>query len=190
MITGLNSGTPEKLLLDAGAFFKNFVLGTDTPATASAKCLGATDGGGTYSAMPTVRQVSVDGGKTNVKGLQTIDDWVITMTVNVKEVTAANIQLALGAATATTSSTVTSATEITFNEDFADDDYVTNITWIGTIKGKNDPVYIVLDNALSLNGLSLSMADKSEATIPITLTANYDLANLDKVPSKVIYPGK
>lgn len=187
-VTGLSTTTPDYLLLDTGAFFKNFSIGTDTPATASSKCLGATDGGGTFSAIPTVRQVSVDGGKTNVKGLQTIDEWVITLSVNVKEITAANIKLACGGATSTSSTTITSYTEIKFNDDFTDDDYVDNITWVGTLKGSTKPIYIQLTNAISLNGFTLAVADKSEATVPITLTANYDLADLDAIPAIIYYP--
>lgn len=187
-ITGLTSATPSNLLLDAGAFFKNFVVGTDTPATASAKLLGATDGGGTFSAVPTVRQVSVDGGKTNVKGLQTIDEWVATMSINLKEHTLDNIKLALGACTVGTAQNPTGYTKVTGNEDFADTDYVDNITWVGTIKGKTKPVIIVLKNALSINGLNLTVADKGEATIPVTITGNYALDKLDEAPFEIYYP--
>ena len=38
MIRGLTTATPDNLLLGVGAFYKDFVIGTDTPATASSKC--------------------------------------------------------------------------------------------------------------------------------------------------------
>lgn len=184
-VTGLTSSTPTNLLLGAGAFFKNFVVGTDTVATATEKLLGATDGGGSFSAVPTVRQVSVDGGKANIKELQTIDQWTATMSMNLKEVTKANLELAIGAMK---ESSMTDYTKIEAKDDFASTDYCDNIVWIGTIKGKTKPVIIELKNALSINGLSLTFADKNEATIPVTITANYDLTDLEASPFAVYYP--
>ena len=70
MIRSLRTTTPENLLLGVGAFYKNFVIGTDTPATATSKLLGATDGGGTLAIVPQIRQVSVDGAPGDVKGLK------------------------------------------------------------------------------------------------------------------------
>lgn len=188
LITGLTSKTPQNLLLGAGAFFKNYDVKTDTPEKAEAKLLGATQGGGSFNAVPTVRQITVDGGKTNVKELETIDDWVVTMVVNAKEITATNIALALGAVKSEDAETPTGYQKITGKEDFEQSDYQDNITWIGKLKGNEKPVVIVIKNALSLNGLSLSVADKNEATVPITLTGHYSLDKLDEVPFEIYYP--
>ena len=187
-ITGLTSKTPQNLLLGAGAFFKNYDVKTDTPEKAAAKLLGATQGGGSFNAVPTVRQITVDGGKTNVKELETIDDWVVTMVVNAKEITATNIALALGAVKSEDAETPAGYKKITGKEDFEQSDYQDNITWIGKLKGNDNPVVIVIKNALSLNGLSLSVADKNEATVPITLTGHYNLDNPDEVPFEIYYP--
>lgn len=185
-ITGLTSNTPKNLLLGAGAFFKNYDVTTDTPATAATKLIGATQGGGTFSAVPTVRQIAVDGSKTNVKGLQTIDEWVVTMTANVKEVTADSIVLALGAGTKA-SSTTPAGTKVTANDDISDDDYIDNITWIGSLNDGSKMVAIVLKNGLSINGLTVTPADKNEAVIPVTITGNYDLDDLDTAPFEIYF---
>lgn len=187
MITGLNSSTPQNLLLDAGAFFKNYVVGTDTPETASTKCLGATQGGGSFNAVPSVRTIEVDGGKGNVKDLMAIDSWEVTMVANVKEMTKANIQLALGAVSAGTS-TDTNYDLVEGKTDFGDDDYATNITWIGKIKGKTYPLIIQILNPISQNGLNLTVEDNNEATVAITLTGTYSLTDLDTPPFKIYYP--
>ncbi len=184
MITGLTTSTPDKLLLDAGAFYLNYDL-TAAYSTQSAKLIGATSGGGSFSAVPEVRKIEVDGGKTNVKQLQTIDGWVVTLTANVKEITADSLKLALGAAKATTADNKTTITGV---EDFAEADYATNLTWVGRLSGSNEPVIIVVDNALCLNGLSMSMADKAEAVVPVTVTGHYNLSDLDTPPFKIIYP--
>lgn len=186
MIRGLTTGTPDKLLLGVGAFYKDWVVGTDTPATASSKLLGATDGGGSFAAVPAIRQVSVDGAPGPVKGLEVIDGWTATLTANVKEITAANLELAVVNFTATT---VTDGTKITTGHDIdASSDYTTNITWVGTISGMTKPVIIVLKNAISMNGINITLADKNEAVLPLTLTAHYDLADLDTPPFEIIYP--
>lgn len=187
VITGLNTNTPQNLLLDAGAFFKNYIVGTDTPSTASAKCLGATSGGGSFNAVPSVRTIEVDGGKGNVRDLMGIDSWEVTMVANVKEITKSNIELALGAFEAGTS-TDTNYDAIVGKVDFEADDYATNITWIGRIKGKTNPLIIQILNPISQNGLNLTVEDNNEATVPITLTGTYSLSDLDTPPFIIYYP--
>ena len=185
MVRGLTTGTPNNLLLGAGAFYKGWVVGTDTPATAASKLLGATDGGGSFAATPAIRQVSVDGAPGPVMGLEVIDGWTATLTANVKEVTAANLELAVANFT---EATVTDGKKITTGHDIESTDYADNITWVGSVSGKTKPVIIVLKNALSMNGISISFQDKNEAIIPLTITAHYDLSDLETPPFEIIYP--
>lgn len=189
-ITGLTANTPENLLLDAGAFFLNYDPAKDTPATAQAKLIGATQGGGSFSAVPTVRQIEVDGAPANTKGLEIIDGWVTTMVANVKEVTINSLKIALGAAKVegTISGGPEGYSKITGKNEIADADYSDNITWIGKLKGSGKPVMIVIRNALSINGLNLTVSDKNEAVIPITLTGHYKLDDLETPPYEIIYP--
>lgn len=186
-ITGLTTATPDKLLLDAGAFFKNYDL-SKSYAQNKDNLIGATAGGGAFSAVPTVRKIEVDGGKENVERLKTIDQWVVTLTANVKEVTVDSIKLALGSATSKAATTPTGYAAITGNADFVVADYIDNVVWVGRLSGSQMPVIIELKNAASLNGLSLTMADKSEAVIPTTLTGHYSLDDLDTPPFNIYYP--
>jgi hypothetical protein len=188
LVSGVTSTTATKLLLGAGAFFKNYDPTTDTPATASEKLIGATQGGGSFSAVPTVRKIEIDGVKGSVKGMQVIDEWVVTLVSNVKEISVDAIKLALGVATSETSTSPTGYTKITANSDIATGDYLTNLTWVGTLSGSDKPVIIVVKNALSINGLSLAVADKNEAVIPITVTGNYDADDLEEAPFDIYYP--
>lgn len=186
--TGLSTSTPDELLLDSGVFLKGEyrTKAAVLAAIGTANCLGATNGGGTFAAVPTVRQAQVDGGVTNIKDLEVIDDWVVTMTANVKSQTVNNIKLALGAAIVDTT-TDTGYTTITGGTEFADSDY-TDITWAGKLNGHSNPVIIILHNAVSLNGFNLSVADKDEATVAITLTGHYDLSDLDTAPFEILFP--
>lgn len=69
--TGYTSDTADNLLLDAGAFFVNFEVGTDTYESAreAGKLLGATRGGGEFKAGMSVRAIEVDGVRVEQKVL-------------------------------------------------------------------------------------------------------------------------
>lgn len=187
--SGYTSETPKSLLLDAGAFFKNFYVGTDTfeSAVTAGKLIGATQGGGQFSAIPTLRQIEIDGIKGAAKGLEVIDEWVVTLTANVKEVKKSTIQAALA-----TSNTDTATNQnydiISAKNDIALTDYIDNITWVGKLAGTNDPVVIQVYNALNTSGLTLSVADKAEAVLALTFTGHYVDTDLDTPPFKIYYP--
>lgn len=187
--SGYTAETPKSLLLDAGAFFKNFYVGTDTfeSAVTAGKLLGATQGGGTFSAIPTIRPIQLDGVKGAAKGLEVIDEWVVTLTSNVKEVKKATIQAALAAFTIDTS-TSSDYDIITADNEIALTDYIDNITWVGKLSGTNDPVMIQVYNALNTSGLTLKVADKAEAVLALTFTGHYVDTNLDVPPFAIYYP--
>ena len=192
---GVTSGTAQHLQLDAGAFFKNYDIASDTYATAVAasKLIGATAGGGSFAAVPTIRRIEVDGLKGDTKGYESRDEWKVTMTSNVKEITVNSLSLALASAStqavkSPSTVTATNYTKITAANEIADSDYVDNITWVGRLSGSQLPVIIVLKNALCTNGLTLTVADKNESVIPLTLTGHYDTSTLDVPPFEIYYP--
>jgi len=192
--SGFNTKTMEHLLLDAGAFFKNFNYGnkegnndTFDSAVTAGKLIGATKGGGEFSAVASIRQIAVDGVKGRAKGLETIDSWDIYLKATVLETSADTIKLALGSATVDTKSD-DKYDIITGNADISLDDYVENVTWVGKLSGSNEPVIIQVYNALNTDGLKLTVQDKTEATIPMTFYGHYTPENLDSPPFKVLYP--
>lgn len=190
---GVTANTAKHLQLDAGAFFKNFDPTQDTYASASAKLIGATAGGGSFAAIPTIRRIEVDGLKGATKGYESLDEWEVTMTANVKEITAEAIQMALATASAADTKSPSSVTannykKITAANDIADADYMTNITWVGRLSGSSLPIIIVVKNALATNGLTLTTADKSEGVIAMTITGHYTVSDLDTPPFEIYYP--
>lgn len=188
VFSGFTADTAQNLLLDAGAFFKNFVVGTDTfdSAVTAGKLLGATQGGGTFSAVPTVRNILIDGVKGNAKGLQQIDEWVVTLMANIKEVTQDSIVNALGAATVVNGPI--GYKKITANNYIQLTDYIDNVVWVGKLSKTDTPVIIDVKNAISLGGITLNMADKNEGLIPTTFTGHYAADNLDTPPFEIYYP--
>lgn len=144
--TGFNANTAKKLLLDAGAFVKDFDPATDTWETIKdTKVIGATQGGGSFSAVPTIRRIEIDGVKGAAKGLEAMDEWVVTITANVKEISAETMALALASSnTAPTEATPEGYNKITANNEIKLSDYLENIAWIGKLSGSDKPVIIVV----------------------------------------------
>lgn len=220
-LSGYTKKTAEHLLLDAGAFFKNYNVGTGTiasvtitpdaanaviggkvqlsvntvitgdtdddfdSAVAAGKLLGATRGGGNFNAVPTLRQIEVDGVKGRAKGLTVIDVWDVNMTSNLLEVTVQSLKTALASANA---EAVPGYTKITANNYIALSDYIENITWLGTLSGSSEPVIIQIYNALNTNGLGITTQDKNEVVTALTLAGHYDDTDLDSPPFAIFYP--
>lgn len=196
VFSGFTKDTPEHLLLDAGAFFKDFLYeeggsSNDTfeSAVSSGKLIGATKGGGEFSAVPEIRSIEVDGVKGRAKGLETIDSWEVYLKVTVLETTPESIKAALGAATVD-SEADEKYDIITGNADIDLNDYLDNVTWVGTLSGSHEPVIIQVFNSISTDGLKLTVQDKGEATIPMTFYGHYTFDDLATPPFKILYPKK
>ena len=187
--SGFTTETAKSLLLNAGAYFKNYDVGTDDfdSAVAAGKLIGATKGGGEFSAVPEIRQIEVDGVAGRAKGLETIDSWDIYLKANVLEVKEATIQSGLAASSVDTS-TNTDYDIITASNNLEVSNYIDNITWVGTLSGSDKPVIIQIFNALNTDGLKFSTTDKAEATISLTFYAHYTQDDLDTPPFKIYYP--
>lgn len=187
--SGFTTETAKSLLLNAGAYFKNFDVSTDDfdSAVTAGKLIGATKGGGEFSAVPEIRQIEVDGVAGRAKGLETIDSWDIYLKANVLEVKETTIQSGLAASSVDTS-TNTDYDIITASNNLEVSDYIDNITWVGTLSGSNKPVIIQIFNALNTEGLKFSTTDKAEATISLTFYAHYTQDDLDTPPFKIYYP--
>ena len=187
--SGFTTETAKSLLLNAGAYFKNFDVSTDNfdSAVTAGKLIGATKGGGEFSAVPEIRQIEVDGVAGRAKGLETIDSWDIYLKANVLEVKEATIQSGL-AASSVDLTTNTEYDIIMASNNLEVSDYIDNITWVGTLSGSNKPVIIQIFNALNTEGLKFSTTDKAEATISLTFYAHYTQDDLDTPPFKIYYP--
>lgn len=187
--SGFTSKTAENLLLDAGAYFINYDVETDTFDTAvtAGKLLGATRGGGSFSAIPEIRAIEIDGVSGLAKGLQVIDSWDVGMTANVLEVTKEGLARAL------TASEVDTTTNLDYDIIKAKNyieltDYIDNITYVGKKSGTDEPVIIQIYNAINTSGLSLETADKGETVISMEFKGHYDSEDLDNPPFSIFYP--
>lgn len=187
--SGFTAETAENLLLDAGAFFTNFDIEADDfdTAVAAGKLLGATRGGGQFSAIPEIRRIEVDGVKGAAKGLTVIDSWEVKMTANVLEVTLEGLKKALTAGVV--DSTTNTEYDILKAKNFIElTDYIDNITFVGKKSGTAEPVIIQVYNALNTTGLTIQTQDKGEAVIAMEFEGHYDAEALDNPPFAIYYP--
>ena len=190
--SGYNAKTPDKLLLDAGAVFKNFIVGTDTYASAKAagKCLGATQKGSEFSAVPQIRRMEIDGVHTRTKGDTLIDGWDVYLKTTLVEMTTQTLKFALGVGDSAASSTATGYDEITARDTITDNDYTTNITFIGNILGEDDPIIIQVFNAFHEGGLTITNEDKNNAAVECQFYGYLDPTVYDSVENPLTPPFK
>ena len=197
-VTAVRPQTFERLQLNAGAFLKNFDMSTYTEYSAleealfsaikdGTKTLGATRGGGTFTASPTMRSIEADGKRYEFKGSTVIDAWDIKLTATLMEITPDNFVLALGTAEKTEDKSFTTGkkTTIKLRTNIEDGDYIQNLVWFGnTSKGL---VAIVLDNALNNTGVTLTFSDKGEGTLPVEFHAYQDTVENNEYAPCAIY---
>jgi len=188
--SGFTTDTTKSLVLDAGAFFKNFEVGTDTfdSAVAAGKLLGATKGGGEFSAVPDIRQIEVDGVAGRAKGLEVINSWDVYLKAKVLEIKESTLQAALCASVISTNTSVSDYDMIQARNNIELTDYIENIVWVGTLSGSDDPVIIEVTNALNTDGLKLTTTDKNEAVIEMTFYGHYEQEDLNNPPFRIYYP--
>lgn len=193
MITGLRPETFENLQLNAGVFLIDFDASNIADADAledgilaaleeGTKILGATMGGGTFNATPTIRQIEADGMRYPVIGSTVNDMWTVKMSGTLKEVTPDNFARMLLSCDKDTSKA--NITTLTVRTDIKSSDYIPKLCWVGdTSKGF---VMIELDNVLNLNGATFTFTDKGEGTLPFEFQAHAgDLKSMDKAPFRI-----
>lgn len=206
MITGLRQETFKNLLLGAGLFVVNFDYASYTDAKKLTEALnalvaantvvdgtvkeggallGATIGGGTFQATPTIRNIDADGKRYGFIGSTVNDGWTIQMTGTLKEITPGTVKTVLAMADVQKSGSITT---VTLRTDIKVTDYIKNLIWVGdTSEGA---ALIDMKNALNTAGASMSFGDKSESTLPFTFVAHQDsVDDYSAAPVKILFFG-
>ena len=183
--TGYTNKTKRNLLLGAGALYKNFVVGTDTPSSATAKLIGATQGGLEFKAVPTIRNIQIDGILGKVADLDVIDAWETSLAGSFIEINSEVIRRSLAAVTQSADSDYDIFQGST---EFDSDDYLTNVTYIGTLAGSETPVIIQVNNAIDTQGLTFKTEDGKEGTVDVTFEGRYAISDNGVPPFKIYWP--
>lgn len=177
--TGLTDRTIVNLQLNAGVLLTSYTKGVDIEED---DIIGATRGGGSFTAVPTVHQAAVDGAPTYTKGLERVDDWVVTLNATMVEVSdeAVSRALGVGVTKTETGTGTTKDTTFTVKRTVNDADYK-DLYWVGDLSnGQN--VVIKIKNALNTSGLNLTFSDRGEGTYALALIGHFTTEDLDTAP--------
>ncbi len=187
--SGYNQTTPDKLLLDAGAVFINFTPGTDTyeSAKTAGKCLGATQKGSEFSAVPQFRRMEIDGVHTRTIGDTLIDGWDVYLKTTLVEMTSDNLKRALGVGNISTG-TPSGYDKIQGRDTIETTDYISNVTFVGNILGETDPIIIQVFNAFNESGLTITNEDKNNAAVECQFYGYNDATVYDSVTNPLRPP--
>ena len=175
---GVSTDTPDRILIDAGAVYTGWT-DVNTPGT----LLGATRGGNVFELARTIKRIDPDGARGPVKGFRRIEEVVATLTVNLIEITKANLLIAI-AGSAAPAQVVTGA-------EIDDGDYISKVAIVGTITGfdgTTKPIICVLENAMVDGPFTLGLNPKDEAVLVLKFTAHYLDSDLDAEPWSITYP--
>ncbi len=89
--SGVSSSTPERIIIDAGAVYIDYGLGTQ-------RLLGATRGGNEFNTNRVARNIEVDGPKGPVKGMKRVSEVGPQITANLIELSVENLIAAIAGA--------------------------------------------------------------------------------------------
>ena len=188
--TGFSTDTANKFIVNAGAVYKN--LNWAEPGGWTGERLGATAGGNTVTIANEFREIEIDGTFSKYVGQKVLVSSDATLTTNVKEIDADVIKLAImGSITDSAGSDAPIGYDvITGKSKVEAEDYLGNIALVGELSGSDQPVIIILDNALCTSGLDLSMTDDSESVIAMTFEAHADADQVaDRtLPARIYLP--
>lgn len=190
-MTGYTEKTMTDLQTGAGAYFRDFDVEKDTfaSAVAAGKLIGATQGGGSFTAKPTITPIEVDGVPSAAMGMEEVEGWEVTMQANIMEVTATNIANALGASKTTNVKNGTYK-KIEGRMYIELSDYKGNVTFLGDVKGYDEPMIIQVYNALATDGISINPQDKKVSLIPTTFKGHVSPTDYEVPPFAIFVPVK
>jgi hypothetical protein len=180
---GIQSDIYEKLLLDSGAIYTDFVS-IASPGT----LLGATRGGAMFKRAPTYKDLPYEGIPGQVVGQKHLTGVKVSLDVSIISFDTNNLSIALP------NSEVTSLDanhwQITEKEWNAETVHsLTNIAILAQLSGKSQPVVIILDNPISEKDLSFPFKDKGEAVSKWVFSAYYkESTGFDSPPWRIYWP--
>jgi hypothetical protein len=181
---------------------KNFVLHSATAFTNmtfdptdgfTGDSAGATSGGVGVEISTEYWTIEIDGtGHVDTIGLDQKGKQVCTITLNLAEMTAEKIRMAINGTKE--DADPTEAPEgykvIKSKRYLEPGDYIPNLGIVGKMSGSNDPVIIMLDNGLVTSSFNMSTEDNAAAVVELTIraTASYEQSASNEFPWRILHP--
>lgn len=188
--TGITQESAKSFVINAGAIYIDLTYATETGWTGNR--LGATAGGNQITIANEFREIELDGAFSKYVGQKVLVSSDATLVTNVKEVTANVVKMAiLGKTTSTTGvENPTGYDLIEGKGKIEAGDYLPNIGLVGELSGTNEPIIVILDNALCTSGLDWSTGDDAEVVMSMTFEAHADATQLEDrtLPARIFMP--
>lgn len=182
--TGITAKTVKRIVLDAGAMYRNH-------GTPQASVIGATRGGATFTIEREDREIEVDGTKGPIMGmLRTIRHTARLEATFVEMSKTTLIEMLRGTASIAdpAGGAATTHDRIVPDNVIATTDYLDNVSLVADVMNVGDPVIIRLLNVLLQGDLAITTDDDDEGTVGITYVATYDPALMDTPPYEIYWP--
>jgi len=177
--TGVDATTVNFITFGPGECFIDY-------GEAGARQLGATDGGSEFNVERTMRQIAFDGVIAPVEGSDRIESVIARLTVNLKDITSADVALAIAGGNLAANVPV-GWDRITGGE-IAAADYLTNIVLICEHSSLANDVIFWLFNPIAQPPLAAVMNDKGEWVLPMVFEARVTGAAPNTEPWAIDYP--
>jgi len=180
IFTRISADAFDALQLDAGVLLSRFDPNNPYAVPADEDIICTTSGGINPTCTPTYSDFGedVDNVPTNMMEFKHLDGWECAMAFTSIKFNAAGVQLALGAADATT--LTNGVTKITPRRNVNRADFG-DIWWVGD-KADGGAAAIRLKNALSTGGFGLQTSKNAKGTIAMTITGHVSLYAQDDMP--------
>ncbi|MGT2755372.1 hypothetical protein [Streptococcus ovis] len=189
--TGYTKNTPKHYLINAGAVYKNLTWNKEKSQW-EGELLGATAGGNKATIEQNHRVVDIDGVFVPAVGQKLLESQSMKIETNVKELTAENIRLSINGSIEEADGTDAPSgyKVITGKPKLEDTDYIENLGIVGTMSGTDDPIIVIIDNALCTSGLDFETKDNEEAVIAMTFEAHADAGQVEdlSLPGRIYFP--
>lgn len=187
--SGYSENSAKSFWIHSGTIFKNLVF-DQTKKEFSGTLLGATDDGTEFKIETKYRKIKADGTThMSVKGLDVLDSAEANIKCKLKELTGENLRLAINGEKKD-SINYPGFEEITSKREILEGDYISNMGIVGKLMGSNDPIVVIIDNALVTSALSMKSKDNDEVSIDLELraTASIEQLHKDEFPWRILYP--
>jgi len=168
-------GSSDEILLTEGIVYFNY-------GEVSQAAIGATQGGGSFTRNVQFREVPVDAAIGAIKGLKRKTRIDVLMKIKALKINKDNFAKFFAGMTNTDNTTYYTTTE---DIDIDEEDYLTNVTFVGqTLGGKYIKIYIL--NPLGDGNTEFANMFVKEEIVPeVLLTAHFDPTAMSTVPWKI-----
>lgn len=167
----IKSNTFDKIELGAGVLLNKFTTVAEINKETDIVC--ATRNGATISVPASMRNIAVDGVRTNTVESYVNDGWTPTFAFTALTADKESVQMALGVADIEENKVIPKHN--------VESKYFKNYYWYGE-RSDGAKIVFFLGNAISTGGLSWKTNNQGESESSITLTGNYTANNQDTAP--------